>query len=186
VTAELASFFEAGCGFGGSCLPKDTAAIAALGEEAGARLRVLQAVREVNSQQPERLVEIARRAHGDLAGITAGVLGLAFKPDTDDVRESPAFPVIRGLLESGARVRVHDPVACAEASGSLEALGVECESSLESIAAGSDILFLVTRWAEYQRLPQVLNALEHPPLLVDGRRVIAPNSVPRYEGIGLS
>ena len=186
VTAELASFFEAGCGFGGSCLPKDTAAIAALGEEAGARLRVLQAVREVNRRQPERLVDIARRAHGDLTGITTGVLGLAFKPDTDDVRESPAFPIIRGLLDSGARVRVHDPVACAEASGSLEALGVERESSLESIAAGSDILFLVTRWAEYQRLPQVLNALERPPLLVDGRRVIAPDSVPRYEGIGLS
>ena len=186
VTAELAAFFEAGCGYGGSCLPKDTAAITALGEESGSPLQVIQAVREANHLQPERLVEIARREHGDLRGAAVGVLGLAFKPDTDDTRESPAFPVIKGLLQAGARVRAHDPVACRGAGEALEALGVECATSLESIVAGSEILILVTRWADYQRLPEILSGLEHPPLLVDGRRVIAPDSVSRYAGIGIS
>jgi UDPglucose 6-dehydrogenase/GDP-mannose 6-dehydrogenase len=186
VTAELAAFFEAGCGYGGSCLPKDTAAITALGEESGAALDVIQAVRDVNRLQPERLVEIARREYGDLDGAVVGVLGLAFKPDTDDIRESPALPVIRRLLDEGARVRAHDPVACGNAGEVLEALGVECETSLESIAASSDILVLVTRWAEYQALPGILNSLERPPLLVDGRRAIDRDSVPRYAGIGTS
>ena len=186
VTAELASFFEAGCGYGGSCLPKDTAAITALGEESGEPLEVIQAVREINRLQPARLVDIACREYGELDGASVGVLGLAFKPDTDDIRESPAFPVIRRLLEEGARVRAHDPIAHESSAEFLEKFNVEFEPSLDRIAASSDVLFLVTRWEAYERLPEILNALSQPPLLVDGRRVIDPDSVPRYAGIGLS
>jgi UDPglucose 6-dehydrogenase len=186
VTAELAAFFEAGCGYGGSCLPKDTAAITALGEESGEPLEVIQAVREINRLQPARLVDIARREYGELDGASVGVLGLAFKPDTDDIRESPAFPVIRRLLEEGARVRAHDPIAHESSAEFLEKFNVEFEPSLDRIAASSDVLVLVTRWGEYDRLPEILSALAQPPLLVDGRRVIDPDSVPRYAGIGLS
>ena len=186
VTAELAAFFEAGCGFGGSCLPKDTAAITALGEESGEPLEVIQAVREINRLQPERLVEIARREYGELDGASVGILGLAFKPDTDDIRESPAFRVISRLLREGARVRAHDPVASESSGEFLAELGVEFEPSLDAISASSDVLVLVTRWGEYDRLPEILCALAQPPLLVDGRRVIDPTSVPRYAGLGLS
>ena len=120
VTAPLSSFLEAGCGYGGSCLPKDVAALAARGREVGSPMRLLEAVAEVNDRQPARLVELLRRRLGTLAARRVTVLGLAFKPDTDDVRSSPAFPVLRLLLDAGAEVSAHDPLVGPEA---LDGLG---------------------------------------------------------------
>ncbi|MFO7191334.1 MULTISPECIES: UDP-glucose/GDP-mannose dehydrogenase family protein [Thermocrispum] len=180
--AGLAAFFAAGCGYGGSCLPKDVAALTALGEQAGSPLRVLQAVAAVNDEQPVRLADIAERALGGLAGRRVTVLGLAFKPDTDDTRHSPAFPVIRQLRSRGADVVVHDPVVGAEAVAGIP--GVTHVADLPVAVKGADAVVLVTRWEQYQRLPEVLSGLGANPLVVDGRRALAPSSVPRYAGIG--
>lgn len=105
VMAPLASFLEAGCGFGGSCLPKDVTALARHGESHGCDMSLLQAVLHRNRRQSHEVVRLLRQALGPLAGRRIAVLGLAFKPDTDDVRESPAFPVIRQLIDEGAAVR---------------------------------------------------------------------------------
>jgi UDPglucose 6-dehydrogenase/GDP-mannose 6-dehydrogenase len=183
-TAEIASFLQAGCGYGGSCLPKDTAALVALGRQNGVPLHVVGAVREVNRTQPGELIGILRRQLGSLQDVTIGVLGLAFKPDTDDMRESPAISIIHGLLAEGARVLAHDPIAMDAARGVLAGHPVEFIEDLEVMATRAEALVLVTKWEQYQRLPELLRSLSNPPLLVDGRRTIDPDAVPRYAGIG--
>ena len=118
-----------------------------------------------------------------LDGRTVTVLGLAFKPDTDDVRESPAIPIVRRLLAEGAVVRAHDPVV-RTLPAELDAGDVELETELEKALAGADAAVLVTRWRQYDALPDVLARLEPQPVLVDGRRVVDPARVERYDGIG--
>ena len=181
--APLAAFYLAGCGFGGSCLPKDVKALAAHGQAAGVAMPVLEAVLEVNQRQPGQVVGLLRKRLGDLQGRRIAVLGLAFKPDTDDVRESPAFPVVRLLRESGASVKVHDPVAMTEAR---KVLGdaVAWADGLEEAIRDVDAVVLVTRWKQFEAVPDLVRAQPRPPLLVDGRRQLSPASVPAYEGIG--
>jgi UDPglucose 6-dehydrogenase len=183
-TAPLASFLMAGCGFGGSCLPKDTKALAAAAHAAGADASLLEAVLEINRGRADRLLAVLRQHLPDLAGKKVAVLGLAFKPHTDDTRESPAFPVIERLLDAGARVYVHDPVVAAANLPGAWRDRVET-GNLSHLVARVDALVLVTRWPEYLRLPELLNQVAEPPLLVDGRRMISPSAVPRYDGIGL-
>lgn len=185
VTAPLSAFLEAGCGYGGSCLPKDVAALAARGREVGSPLRLLEAVAQVNRDQPARLVEVLRRQLGDLRGRRVGVLGLAFKPDTDDVRSSPAFPVLRLLLDAGAQVVAHDPVVGPSA---LDRFGDKPVSYVDDLAAAVkavEAVVIVTRWEHYHQLPELVRDLDPPPLVVDGRRMLDKASVARYAGIGL-
>jgi UDPglucose 6-dehydrogenase len=183
VTAPLSSFYEAGCGYGGSCLPKDVAALAAKGRQAGSPALLLEAVAGINDHQPARLVDLLRRELGSLAGRRITVLGLAFKPDTDDVRSSPAFPVLRLLREAGAEVTVHDPVVGPEV---LDGLGeVTYTADLADAVKQAEAVVIVTRWDDYRRVPELIGQLDPPPLVVDGRRMLAKDSVPSYTGIGL-
>jgi UDPglucose 6-dehydrogenase len=183
ITASLSSFLEAGCGYGGSCLPKDVAALAARGREVGSRLLLLEAVAQVNDRQPDRLVELVRRGLGTLVGRRVTVLGLAFKPDTDDVRSSPAFPVLRSLRAAGAEVSVHDPLVGPEA---LDGFGdVTYVEDLTDAVKQAEAVIIVTRWDDYRRVPELVGQLDPPPLVVDGRRMLDRGSVPSYTGIGL-
>ncbi|MGO9837012.1 MAG: UDP-glucose dehydrogenase family protein, partial [Polyangiaceae bacterium] len=168
VTAPLSSFYEAGCGYGGSCLPKDVAALAARGRQVGSPLPLLEAVAGINDHQPARLVGLLQRELGPLAGRRITVLGLAFKPDTDDVRSSPSFPVLRLLRELGAEITVHDPVVGPEA---LDGLGeVAYTADLADAVKQADAIVIVTRWDDYRRLPELVGQLDPPPFVVDGRR----------------
>jgi UDPglucose 6-dehydrogenase/GDP-mannose 6-dehydrogenase len=180
VTASIASFLEAGCGFGGSCLPKDVTALAAQGEQLGVRTAMLRATLEVNAGQPDELIALLQRHFNSLSDVPVTVLGLAFKPDTDDLRESPAFPVIRRLRAAGARITAFDPVARPGNHPDLE--GVRLADSLEESVQGAQAVVLVTRWAEFNRLPQLLAGSKV--LVVDGRRVLDRNAFGAYEGIG--
>jgi UDPglucose 6-dehydrogenase len=122
----------------------------------------------------------------DVREARVAVLGLAFKPDTGDVRESPAIPLVRRLLAEGARVVAHDPVVTRAAFGP-ELDGVEVTDDLAWVVASADALLLVTSWAEYDRLPELIAARgDDPPVLIDGRRLIDAESVDRYAGIGLA
>ena len=183
VTAPLSSFLEAGCGYGGSCLPKDVAALAARGREVGSRLRLLEAVAEVNDRQPARLVELLRRRLGTLAGRRVTVLGLAFKPDTDDVRSSPAFPVLQLLQDAGAEVTAHDPLVGPNALDGF--VGVTHVEDLAAAVKQAEAVVIVTRWDHYQQVPELVRQLDPPPLVVDGRRMLDRASVADYAGIGL-
>ena len=181
--APITAYLAAGCGFGGSCFPKDLRAIAAHGDRRGSPMTITNAVLGTNERQPARLVEMVARGLDGLRGRSVCVLGLAFKPDTDDLRESPAFPVIELLLAGDANVRVHDPIAAAAARAVLGDR-VSYAGSLEDAVRGVDAIVLVTSWDEYLAVPDLIGGAQPEPLVVDGRRFLPTGSVRRYEGIG--
>jgi UDPglucose 6-dehydrogenase len=185
IKAPIAPFLEAGCGYGGSCLPKDVGALITHGQGVGEQMRLLHAVRDINARQPARLVDLVRDGLGALSGRRVTVLGLAFKPDTDDVRESPAFPVIHGLLAEGAVITVHDPVASSMARERLDDVEIAFADDLGAAIEGADAVVIVTRWEQFEAVPKLLAGQDPSPLLVDGRRLLGRSSVPRYAGIGL-
>jgi UDPglucose 6-dehydrogenase len=182
LAAPITSFIEPGCGFGGSCLPKDVAALIGQGREMGLPMNLLQSVLDVNRGQPEEIMRLIGRHFRSLADVPVAVLGLAFKPDTDDVRESPAFPIIRRLKAAGAHLTAYDPVARPNESEDL--IGVNLVGSLPEAIAYAKIIVLVTRWEEFSQLAVLLSELRRRPLVIDGRRVLDPGSFAQYEGIG--
>lgn len=182
VRAAITSFLGAGCGFGGSCLPKDVSALVSQGREQGLDMTLLDGVLQVNRRQPELMLELAARHFDSLQGRRVCVLGLAFKQDTDDVRESPAWPLLRALKQAGARLIAYDPVA--QPWDREELLGVERPDTLEQAVRDAEIIMVVTRWREFEDLPKLLTRLDRHPLVVDGRRLLQPNQFRRYEGIG--
>ena len=181
--APIISFLWAGCGYGGSCLPKDTKALSAHGASHGVPMPLLDAVIATNQGQPARMLMLLRRHVPVLRGVRVALLGLAFKEGTDDMRESPAIALARMLLEEGARVIGYDPVARDTARAALPA-AVALAPTLEAALADVDAVMLVTRWSEFQRVPDLLRHRGRAPILIDGRRMLDPASVDRYEGIG--
>ena len=182
LTAPITSFLGAGCGFGGSCLPKDVSALAAQGVGFGLGMPMLKSVLEINKSQPEEMLRLIKRHRADLTSCKVAVLGIAFKPDTDDVRESPAFPVMTLLKQAGARIKAYDPIA--RPRDREEMVGVDQVDSLRAAVSDAEIVVLVTRWKEFAQLPTVLRSLGRDPLVVDGRRMLAPEDYSKYEGIG--
>lgn len=185
VVANLSSFLFAGCGFGGSCLPKDVTALSAFGSKVGVPTPMLDAVLAVNLRQPEVVVDLVSAELDDMGTATVAILGLAFKPDTDDVRESPAFPIIRRLSPVVGRLVAHDPVVTSSGLPMDVAESVELVSDLEAVIGDADAVVIVTSWEEYRRVPEIVAALPTPPTVIDGRRMIDRDSVPRYSGIGV-
>jgi UDPglucose 6-dehydrogenase len=181
-TAPITSFIEPGCGFGGSCLPKDVTALIGQGRDKGLTMSLLQSVLDINRGQPEEMMRLIRRHFASLVDVPVAVLGVAFKPDTDDVRDSPAFPIIRRLKAEGARLTAYDPVA--RPNGHEDLVGVNVVGSLPEAVAEAKIIVLVTRWAEFSQLADFLNQRRQRPLVIDGRRVLDPGSFAQYEGIG--
>jgi UDPglucose 6-dehydrogenase len=168
-------FLDTGLGFGGSCLPKDLRALVALGRSLGRESPLLSAVLEVNDGQPEALLDLLDRCLG-CAGRRIGVLGLAFKPGTDDIRESRAVPVIRGLLERGARIVAHDPMAMDRFR--LLFPGIEYAATPGEVLASVDVVVIATEWPEFEALDYTGLAV------IDGRRCERARETARlYEGL---
>jgi UDPglucose 6-dehydrogenase len=180
--ASITAFLEAGCGFGGSCLPKDIAALTAQGRSLGVAMPLISDVLEINRSQPEELLRLVRKHVPDLKGTRVTVLGLAFKPGTDDLRESPAFPIIRALRSAGAVVTAFDPIA--RPADHPDLAGVQLAQRLEDAIAAADVIVHVTRWPEFERLGALLQQIGRNPLVVDGRRNLRPADFARYEGVG--
>jgi len=185
VPAPINAFLAAGCGFGGSCLPKDVKALIAHGERAGAPMRLLDAVIHINQEQPKRILTLLKKHFPSLKGIKIAILGLAFKPDTDDMRESPAIPIIKDLLAQGALVKAHDPVANREARRYINDDRVNYTDELGEALSQVDAVVLVTRWEEFRKMPDLLAAMKSPPVFIDGRRMLDKHAIAKYEGIGL-
>ena len=186
VVPAITTFIEAGCGFGGSCFPKDVKALISHGQKAGQEMNILQSVIDLNHEQPMRLLGLLSKHFDSLQGLKITVLGLAFKPGTDDMRESPAIPIVRALHEEGAEISAYDPAATDEARKLFSDVPIQYAVSVDAAVQGADAIVLVTTWDEFTSLPEIINNMDSAPLLVDGRRMIDKNSVPRYEGIGLS
>ncbi len=186
VVPAITTFIEAGCGFGGSCFPKDVKALISHGQKAGHEMNILQSVIDLNHAQPLQLLSLLGKHFDSLQGLKIAVLGLAFKPGTDDMRESPAIPIVRALHKEGAEISAYDPVATDEARKEFPDVPIQYAASMSAAVQGADAIVLITTWDEFASLPDIINNMEPAPLLIDGRRMIDKNSVPRYEGIGLS
>lgn len=175
-------FLYAGCGYGGSCFPKDVQALIHTAHSHGCQMRILEAVEQVNRAQKEVLFErFFRFYNGQVKGRHAAVWGLAFKPGTDDIREAPSLVLIDRLLEAGCTVSVYDPVAMPEARRVLGDRVSYARDIYES-TLGADVLFHVTEWKEY-RMPawEVIQKAMRSPLLIDGRNVF--DQAPEEAGI---
>jgi UDPglucose 6-dehydrogenase/GDP-mannose 6-dehydrogenase len=186
IKPNFLTYLEAGCGFGGSCFPKDLKALVAFGERAGSPMRLLRAVVDVNHAQPQQMLALLKRHFPKLQGIRITVLGLAFKPGTDDVRESPAIPIIRELVRQQAEVTAYDPIVKQGDPAIFGSEAIRCMCSLEESLRNAQGVLLLTRWPEFKDLPRLLSDLPEAPVVIDGRRLLEPSSVARYEGIGLT
>jgi UDPglucose 6-dehydrogenase len=182
---SIVSFLRAGCGFGGSCLPKDVKALVAHGQKAGLPMSLLESVIEVNEAQPRRVIALLEKHWADLGGIRVAVLGLAFKPGTNDVRESPAFPIVHELRKRGAVLKAFDPVAMDEARRVIGDADMTYCESLSAALLDIDAVIVVTPWPEFREVPGLLRHRQPAPVFVDARRAFERGSVERYEGIGL-
>ena len=172
-------FLRSGVGWGGSCFPKDTAALKAAAESTGYDPRMIDATIELNDHQPERLLELLA-AHVDLDGARIAVLGLAFKPGTDDTRGSRAKPVIEGLLDRGADVVAYDPRAAEAMAETFPE--IEYAGSADVALDDADGAAVVTDWPEFAELDSAFDAMADP-VVVDGRRIISRREGITYEGL---
>jgi UDPglucose 6-dehydrogenase len=182
-------FLQAGLGWGGSCFGKDTSALIATAREYGLTMPIVQAAREVNYRQRDRVVEKLLGELKILKGRTIGLLGLAFKPHTDDLRDAPALDIARRLIERGAKVRAHDPIAIDRARREFADSGICFADSFELLTLEADALVLVTEWPQYRELPWgKLAQGMRTPLLLDGRNFLDRETLEaagfRYLGMG--
>ncbi|HIE05031.1 MAG TPA: UDP-glucose/GDP-mannose dehydrogenase family protein, partial [Candidatus Latescibacteria bacterium] len=180
-------FLEAGLGWGGSCFPKDVRALARLAISHGCEPRILRAAIEVNEGRKVRIVRKLREVLGGLEGAVVGLLGLAFKPNTDDMREAPSLYLAEMLLREGAEVKGYDP----EAMGNARRLLTEVRlcSDPYDLAEGCDALVVVTDWNEFEQLDLLrLRELMRRPVVVDGRNIYEPRLMREmgfiYHGMG--
>ncbi len=182
-------FLQAGIGWGGSCFGKDTAALVATAGEYGLEMAIVKAAREVNRRQRERVVDKLLAELKILKGRTIGLLGLAFKPDTDDLRDAPALEVAKRLIERGARVKAHDPVAMERFRQDNPGSEVQCCETAEQVAAGADALVLITEWPQYRDLnwEQVAGSMRSA-ILLDGRHALDRQRLTRagFRYVGLA
>jgi UDPglucose 6-dehydrogenase len=166
-------FLQAGPGFGGSCFPKDTSAMADIARQYEYDFEIIEAVLRVNSATKQRMVEKVSKALGDPKGKTIGILGLAFKPETDDMRDSPTIPLINGLQQRGAILRAYDPQAMENARSMFKDLTF-CNDAYET-AEGCDGLVIATEWNEFRALNLGrIRKLLRQPVLVDLRNLYDP------------
>jgi len=180
-------FLHPGPGYGGSCFPKDTWALLRLAHEKGYPFKILDSVIRVNEEQKQRMVDKIQERVGNLSGKTIAVLGLSFKPNTNDIRESSSIAIIRGLLRMGARVKAYDPAAMDEAKSVFPEL--EFGEDAYDIARGSDALVLATEWNQFRRLDlERIKSLLKSPIFIDLRNVYEPDQMKRlgfdYCGVG--
>ena len=176
------AFLNAGAGYGGFCFPKDLAAFISIAEEAGYDFELLKAAQKINDFQQQQVVKKAKNMLWNLSGKTIGILGISFKPDTDDIREAPAINIIQKLQQGGARIKAYDPQAMGNAKSILQ--NVEyCQNPYE-VAADSDALIIITEWDEFKNMDLgEIKQLLRQPIIIDGRNVYDPQ---KMRGLGFT
>jgi UDPglucose 6-dehydrogenase len=170
-------FLNAGAGFGGSCFPKDVSALITFAEKNGENPILLKAAMEINKHQPRRLVELLESRIGNLKGKKIAILGLAFKENTDDIRDSRAIPVIRELINCGAKITAYDPMACEPMKKIFSSVNY-CFSAAEALK-NADGCLVMTEWPEFSQLHEEFEGMRKK-IIIEGRRIL---SCDYYEGI---
>jgi UDPglucose 6-dehydrogenase len=181
-------FLNAGIGWGGSCFPKDLAALINTGADYGYDARLLKATVSVNEQQRALVIQKLQSSLKILKGKTIGILGLTFKPDTDDLRDAPALDIIQKLSELGAKVKAYDPIVLAHPSTHSQVRDANLVESPELLANGSDAIVLMTEWSEFKDLDyQQLAKLMRSPIIIDCRNFLSPADLARagFQHIGI-
>ncbi len=173
-------FLNSGAGFGGSCFPKDVKALIGKAKEIGYEPVLLKSVIEINEKQPARMVKLLKNKLGNLKGKKVAVLGLAFKNDTDDIRESRSIPLIKELLDTGANVSAYDPMA----NENMKKLfsNVEYFTSAADALRGADACLIMTEWDEFRSLGEEFDVMNNK-LIIDGRHMLAPRKGIEYAGL---
>jgi UDPglucose 6-dehydrogenase len=180
-------FLHPGPGYGGSCFPKDTRALTTVADQFGVETRIVDAVIEANERQRDAMIPKIEKLVGDLSGKKIGVLGLSFKPETDDMRESPAIEIIAAMLKRGATVRAFDPVAMDESKHYIS--GIEYASDEYDAISGADALVIVTEWNQFRALDlEKVKNLLNAPKIADLRNIYEPADMRAmgfdYVGVG--
>ena len=147
---------------------------------------MLDGVIETNAKQPDIILKLLKKHVDTVTGVNVTVLGLAFKPGTDDIRESPSMPIIKQLIDDGAKVTVYDPhamdVAAETALANIDS--IQYAESVQASIQNAQAIVVATAWPEFANLPKLIAGANPAPLVIDGRRVFEPNSIERYEGVG--
>ncbi len=182
-------FLNAGAGWGGSCFGKDVSALISIGREYQHEMELLKATVAVNANQRQRLIQKLQEALSILKGKTIGILGLAFKPNTDDMRDAPALDVARQLIKTGSRVKAYDPVAMPRCRQQHPDLEIHYTETIEELAVGCDALVLMTEWDDFKTMDlTVVRGLMRTPILLDARNALLPavcqNHGFHYMGVG--
>ena len=182
-------FLQAGIGWGGSCFGKDTSALISIAREYGKRAPIVEAAREVNCEQREKVIEKLLNELKIMKGRVIGILGVAFKPNTDDLRDAPALDIARRLVGRGAKVVAHDPIALDRARAENTLPGLVFKDNPEEVFADADAVVLATEWPQYKSLPFAeLLATMSTPVFLDGRNFLDPQQMQsfgfRYLGVG--
>ena len=185
LTPPITTYIEAGCGFGGSCFPKDVKALIAYGKKIRVPMNLLESVISINEHQPHQVLGLLEKHFQKNEKVRVAILGLAFKPETDDMRESPAIPIIRGLMSRGASIKAYDPAAQHQAQKIFDSDKIQYCDTLEFAIKDVEAILLLTRWEPFRKLPEYLADQIVPPLVIDGRRLLDKATIKRYEGIGL-
>ena len=187
VNPGMLSYLEAGCGFGGSCFPKDVKALDAFAHRKGMGHGILDEITKVNEAQPFKVAKLVMERLGNISGKKIAVLGLAFKPETDDTRESPSIPLVRELLRHGAHVTAHDPIVRVEFNKFPGCENLSHAASWRDAVRGSEAAVIMTRWDQFKEItaPELM-ALMKRPFLVDTRRMLKKEHFVsiEYAGIG--
>jgi len=170
-------FLNAGLGYGGSCFPKDVKAFIKIAQDLGIETKLLETIEEINQQQRKIFIEKIRAALWNLTGKTIGILGLSFKPNTDDMREAASITIINTLLKEGAKIKVYDPQAMEQAKKIFRDRIEYCRNSYEA-AKSSDALVVITEWEEFRNLDWVkIKKLLKIPKIIDGRNMFDPQKM---------
>ena len=181
-------FLSPGAGFGGSCFPKDVKALISISKQNGYRFSLLKEVEDINHQARRDIVRKAKKLlREDVKGKKIGVLGLSFKPDTDDMRDAPSILIINSLKEAGAKIKTYDPVAMNNAKKIFS--GIEFSKNSYDVAKDADLLIIVTEWNEFKQLDLAkVKDLMKNPMILDGRNIYNPNELKKlgfaYQGVG--
>ncbi|MCZ8519315.1 MULTISPECIES: UDP-glucose dehydrogenase family protein [Paenibacillus] len=172
------SFLQAGIGYGGSCFPKDTGALIQIAGNVNYEFKLLKAVVDVNTDQRFNVIAKLKESLGELSGRTIGIWGVAFKPNTDDIRDAPAIDIVEALVAAGARVRAYDPIAMSNFKRAVQQDTIDwCDEPYE-VATGCDAVCLLTEWDEFKNLDLIqVEALMKQPILIDGRNVFSKEQI---------